>query len=647
MMNRHRTRYPQRWYFWSGGMLAIMLLALVVALGFYRSWQQERQLQQQQRDYYLTQLRQSIRTSLAAVELDVSRLAYSPLLQHYLDRPDGNWLALLQQSYLSLARLRPEYDQIRFIDRNGMEVVRINRLASSDAYVVPAEQLQNKAHRYYVIEGLRQAEGKLYLSPLDLNIERHEVEVPYKPMLRVSMPVYHQQQLQGLVVINYLGQELLDSMDATLPGTLDPLLLNEAGQWLLGGAGRDWQFMFTERTGLPVEMPTQWQQIRQQDRGEVTAGRDCYAYQWVNYAGDHLPQALWLMGVKDTGQTCSALESRYLRLGMQSLSALVLVGLLLLWGWYRLRRRQWHLDQRIRQSEQQLRLITSEVGSGLIMVDRRGCVRWMNPEAERLLGWSEAELLGQELHPVIHITLTGQVLHAGTCPTLEALRTGQRQHAERDFFRTREGNILPVHSTVTPLPDGPGDGGAVITFGDDSGHFEAENQLRHQAMTDELTGCLNRRATLQLLERLLASPDSYPGVVLFDIDHFKKVNDQYGHAAGDRVLAYYSQEVRDLLRAGDGFGRIGGEEFLIVLDNLHMDNLMQLAERVRQRFDERRCPVDEYRLHVTASFGVALRRRGEAAHALLARADVALYRAKERGRNRVELADAGEMLDAG
>ena len=634
-MFRCRSRYPQRWYFWSIGLLALLLLAVVLVLGLYRSLQQEQRLQQQQRAYYLTQLRQSIRTTLAAVELDVSRMASAPLLQQYLDQPQGAWLPLLQQSYLSLARLRPEYDQVRFIDRDGMELVRINRLSGGDAYVVPAAQLQNKAHRYYVAEALRLAAGELYLSPLDLNIERHEVEIPYKPMLRLSMPVYHRQQLQGLIVINYLGQELLDNLKTTLPRSMAPLLWNASGHWLHGGEGRDWQFMFTEKTGLSVEMPAQWSQMQQQAQGEVTAGNDCYVYQWVDYGGGHLKAPRWLLGFKERGQDCAALQTRYLERGGQLLAASVGGGLLLLWGWYRLRCRQWQLDQRIRQSEHQLRLITDEVGSGLIRVDQQGRVRWLNPEAERLLGWTEAELLGQELHPMIHMTLSGQVLHADTCPTLEALRTGERQHAERDFFRTREGKILPVHTTVTPLPGVADEGGAIITFSDDSGHLEAENQLRHQAMTDELTGCLNRRATLQLLDRLLASPDSYPGVVLFDIDHFKQVNDTYGHAAGDRVLAYYTQEIRELLRAGDGFGRIGGEEFLVVFDNVCMDNLLPLAERFRQRFDERRCPVDEHRLHVTASFGVAVRQPGESAHALLARADAALYSAKEQGRNRV------------
>ncbi len=645
-MYRCRPRYPQRWYFWSAGLLTILLFAIVVVLGLYRSWQQEQLLQQQQREYYLTQMRQNIRVTLEAVKLDVGRMAYSPLLQHYLDQPQQAWLQLLQQSYLSLARLRPEYDQVRFIDRDGMEVIRINRLSGGDAYVVPQAQLQNKGHRYYVAEALRLQAGELYLSPLDLNIERHEVEIPYKPMLRLSMPVYHQQQLQGLIVINYLGQELLNNLKTSLPQTMVPLLWNASGHWLHGGEGRDWQFMFTERTGLSVEMPDKWSQMQQQAQGEVTAGNDCYVYQWVDYGGDQLKSLRWLLGFRDAGNRCTALQSRYLEQGGKLLAAGTGGGLLLLWGWYRLRRRQWLLDQRIRQSEYQLRLITDEVGSGLIMVDQQGRVRWMNPEAENLLGWSEAELLGQELHSVIHVSLTGQVLHEDACPTMEALRTGKRQHTERDFFRTREGHILPVHATVTPLPGESDDGGAVITFSDDSVHLAAEDQLRHQAMTDELTGCLNRRAILQLLDRLLASPDSYPGVVLFDIDHFKKVNDSHGHAAGDRVLSYYAQEIHELLRAGDGFGRIGGEEFLIVFDNVNMDNLLQLAERFRQRFDERRCPVDGQRLHVTASFGVALRQRGESADALQARADAALYKAKSNGRNRVEQADAGDLLDA-
>ncbi|PSL12200.1 PAS domain S-box-containing protein/diguanylate cyclase (GGDEF)-like protein [Marinobacterium halophilum] len=645
-MSLHVLYRPGSLFFWLVGLLALLLTVAIAGLNAYQQLQHEQRLQQQQRSYYLSRLHQELNATLDAVQLDVMRLATSPLLTRYLQQPQPADLELLQQSYLSLARLQPDYDQIRFINRAGQEVIRINRLASGDPYIVPAAALQNKADRYYIREGMRLGVGERYLSPLDLNVEQGEIEVPYKPMLRMVMPV-DQPQREGLVVINYRGHDLLQQMGSALPSPLQPLLLNDAGQWLLGGGSRDWQFMFTPQTGLAVEMPAQWQQIQQQPRGAVAAGTDCYVYEWIRYGDGEMNAPRWLLGLNEPGRSCSALQTHYFQAGVKWTLYGSTIVIILLLVWYRTRLRQFHLYQRIRSNEQQLRLITDEVGSGLIMVDRHGCTQWMNPEAERLLGWTEAELHDQVLHPLIHVTLSGEDAHADDCPMLKALSSGERQQADREFFRTRDGRSLPVHTTVTPLPNGQYAGGAIIAFNDDSEHLAEETRLRRQAMTDELTGCLNRRAVLQVLDRLLLALDRQPGVVLIDIDFFKQVNDHYGHAAGDRVLAYYAQEVRDLLRANDSFGRIGGEEFLVVLETAHAEHLLQLAERIRSHFDAIRCPVDEHRLHVTASFGVAIHQPGESAHALLARADAALYLAKANGRNRVELAVAEEAVAAG
>lgn len=645
-MNLHVLHRPGSAFFWLIGLMALLLAVAVAGLNAYQNLKHEQRLQQQQRSYYLSRLSQELQTTLSAVQLDVMRLATSPLLARYLEQPQPDGRALLQQSYLSLARLRPHYDQIRFIDRTGQEIIRINRLASGDPYSVPDALLQNKANRYYVAAGLRLAKGELYLSPLDLNVEKQEVEVPYKPMLRMVMPV-DQSQREGLVVINYRGGELLQQMGTALPQSRQPLLLNDAGQWLLGGGSRDWQFMFTDQTGLAVELPAQWQQIQRQPGGAVTAGTDCYVYEWISYGDRAVNSPRWLLGLKEPGQPCTALQRHYVQMGAQwaLLGGLTVIVLLLVW--YRVRLSQFRLYQRIHSSEQQLRLITAEAGSGLIMVDQHGCTQWMNPEAERLLGWQEADLHGQALHPLIHVASVGEALHTHDCPVLKALSSGERQQAEREFFCTRDGRRLPVHTTVAPLSKGTHAGGAIIAFSDDSEHLAAENRLRQQAMTDELTGCLNRRAVLQVLDRLLLVQGEQTGVILIDIDFFKQVNDHYGHAAGDRVLTCYTREVRELLRANDSFGRIGGEEFLVVIDAAQIEHLLQLAERMRCRFDTIRCPVGEHRLHVTASFGVVIHQPGESAHALLARADTALYRAKTNGRNRVELAVAEEAVPAG
>lgn len=161
---------------------------------------------------------------------------------------------------------------------------------------------------------------------------------------------------------------------------------------------------------------------------------------------------------------------------------------------------------------------------------------------------------------------------------------------------------------------------------------------RTAAMVDPLTGMANRRAFFEEAEQLLKQPACYPATVLvIDLDNFKSINDRFGHAVGDRVLQIFAESARGHLRKGDRIGRLGGEEFAAVLNGTGPDLAFHMAERIRTSFSEASSNVDDRPVKATLSIGLA----SAEAHLhqldhLLAQADQALYRAKERGRNRVE-----------
>ena len=170
------------------------------------------------------------------------------------------------------------------------------------------------------------------------------------------------------------------------------------------------------------------------------------------------------------------------------------------------------------------------------------------------------------------------------------------------------------------------------------------DRAREEALIDGLTGLANRRSFDKKLSGCLsdAAPDMLgPSLLIADIDHFKRVNDTYGHLFCDKVIRSIATILRDNVKGKDMAARYGGEEFIIVLPETALECAFCLAEKIRKIVESsriKRIGSDEIIANVTISLGVACRRPGESEQGLIARADQALYQSKEQGRNRVTLA---------
>lgn len=163
--------------------------------------------------------------------------------------------------------------------------------------------------------------------------------------------------------------------------------------------------------------------------------------------------------------------------------------------------------------------------------------------------------------------------------------------------------------------------------------------LKVQAKTDPLTGLINRRGGLEILDRLQAAPrNSTYSVIIGDVDHFKNINDTYGHEVGDQVLVMLGQRLRTALRNSDIAVRWGGEEFLIILPCTELNAAEHLAERLRVIVESPSFKTDSGEFFVTLSLGVASRTEESSIKFTLLKADHALYKSKREGRNRVSRA---------
>lgn len=190
-------------------------------------------------------------------------------LQKHKESNSKEELPLLENEFLEFSKYKKQYDQVRYIDEKGNELIRINK-NNKTPYAVTADMLQNKKERYYFTESINVPEGEIYFSPFDLNIEYHAVELPRKPLIRFGTPIYNEaKEIKGILILNYLGVDLLISLvKATLtePGSFS--LINKEGFWLFNNNPEDeWGFMFPEKIDRNISKmnPPVWKLIKDRE----------------------------------------------------------------------------------------------------------------------------------------------------------------------------------------------------------------------------------------------------------------------------------------------------------------------------------------------------------------------------------------------
>lgn len=189
---------------------------------------------------------------------------------------------------VSFASNRGSYGQVRLLDTEGVEVVRINR-DKNGVHIVPKDQLQTKAHRDYFINSKRLGSGEVYVSPLDLNIEQHAVEVPYVPVIRFTSPVVSDDgKRHGLVVLNFYAAEMLEYFrDAAREHLSDAMLLNNQGYWLVAdNKDRCWGFMFegNDKVTFQTTYPEVWERIGEFPTGQTLNKDGLFTWRTVSTA---------------------------------------------------------------------------------------------------------------------------------------------------------------------------------------------------------------------------------------------------------------------------------------------------------------------------------------------------------------------------
>lgn len=275
-------------------------------------------------------------------------------------------------------------------------------------------------------------------------------------------------------------------------------------------------------------------------------------------------------------------------------------------------------------------LLVERMHEGVVVLDSRKRIVDFNPAAREILSLSDIRSLGKYIGrelPVIHQFVTNLIQSPNVRAELSLDVLGMASRYEL--------TVTPIYNALGAL------NGHLLILRDITEQRHTEDKLQQLALTDSLTGCLNRRAFFELaapeFERSLRyrRPLSF---IILDVDNFKKVNDTYGHLVGDQVLEGMARACQHSLRDSDRLARYGGEEFVVMLPETDAEGAGLAAERMRQIIETMAVNSGQSSVHITASLGVTTFEPGQMHYSLdrlLGQADQALYRAKQTGRNRI------------
>lgn len=474
--------------------------------------------------------------------------------------------------------------------------------------------------------------------------------------LRIHTPVFNSRRQQaGTVHLRFHLDELLDTFANVMARNPfhQAMLVGPDGQWL-----RSSQLQTDKPLSFAQQYPAVWAAMQRQHTGALQTHQGLFLFSTL-YPLELPPSALPAsailqhQGITVAAQQPSQYHWQAVILVPRELleespwlwrSHGVVVGLLLFTlvfiSWMLAERKVSTNVERAReqQNAQEIAALYDQAPCGYHSFDTHGRILRMNLTQLGWLGYSRHEVQNR-LCLTDLLTPASAVHFKKLFPRLQV--SGQLRDIALNMVR-KDGSILPVLLNATAEMSPQGEFLFSRTVCIDMTEIQRLQQaLERRANTDSLTGLCNRRHFFELGVRELshATRQQRPvAVCMLDIDHFKQVNDTYGHAAGDTVLMALAHSLLQQLRDTDILARLGGEEFAILLPDTPLQAAQEIAERLRSKLAALSVPLDNQKppLHFTVSIGVALRHSSNATlEDLLRSADVALYAAKTAGRNRV------------
>ncbi|MCW8895454.1 MAG: EAL domain-containing protein [Sulfurimonas sp.] len=638
-------------YFGSAALITAIILSLVVFIynGEY----------QQYRFLLIKEAKTSLKSQSTLVSKELARLSRDILFlsNNNLFRDNGRYSNTSIESLIQFIQIKKQYDQLRFIDMKGMERLRINQ--GSPPVLVPKDQLQSKLDRDYIRNGMKLQQNEILLSQLDLNKERGVVEVPHKPTLRLVTPIFnHDGEREGLFVINFLAIELIKSLKKLHSNHLVHIsdfkntqlsffMSNSNGNWIIAPKyATDFGFVFKNvGNELSLSYPKVSEAANLQDSGIISTDSSDIIFQniypiteiqvpveilsskMLTFKIKH--SVVWRMIIEIPHATAHALTKNYFYKSLPYIfgfwAILQILSIILIRNY-----------NRYKEQHTELLLTASALensADGVIVTDVDGVILRVNASYCRISGYSSEELIGKN-PSTMSSGWTQADIYEDMWRSLDKNEYWEGELKDRN----KNGALYVAWLRIIKIVDASTQKVHYVGITTDiTEKKEFEDKITDLAYRDALTKLPNRNLFYDRLRKAISERrgfDEKLAVMFIDLDNFKFVNDTAGHLVGDKFLINVAERFKDVLRSHDTLARVGGDEFIILLEKVDDNTIADIAYRLVESVSTP-IKVDSYEFVTSASIGISVYPTdGTDEETLIKHADTAMYEAKNSGKNR-------------
>ena len=566
------------------------------------------------KDIYDIKIQTILKSAIENMDETVKSLATNKTVLEYINTNNTHAEEDLEQIFMAVVGSQKEIMQARLISKNGKEIIRIDRNKNDDVpFAISKDKLQDKSDRDYFKILSKMNEQLIWHSKMDLNIENGKVEIPYNPVFRTAIPLFNNNnEFSGMVIVNMHITNLFSAVGKS--STFEHYIIDKDNNFILHPND---EFSFNKykniERNINVDFPN----------GLNADGIFSFSIDNVLHNGD---KATFILKTKNLYET-TLLDSKIYTSFWVALITIILSFILSIY----VSRNPVKLQMALLKAHEKLSEFTTIVDNYIITATTKKDSTIINVSSAfvKSSGYSKEELIGEKMHIVRHPDEDENKFKE----LLQTVSSGKIWDGEiRNKNKNGEDYWLQQH--IVPTFDENNNIETLVSLGTD---ITAKKELEKMASVDKLTNIYNRRMIDNFLKQEIEIEKRHSNglsIILIDIDHFKDVNYTYGHQMGDMVLSKIAELISINSRKSDIQGRFGGEEFIVICPQTTCKEALVLAQKIR-------ISVENYKFEQigtkTISLGISAFEKNDTEESLVKKADIALYQAKNGGRNRASL----------